>query len=229
MDDSLRTDMALEAPASDYFSTDQSTDAWQLSSFSEFMNIPQSDLPDLPGTARAQPHSLSPTLLQAMVPQYIQPFEIHKSLSPTKSVYSTHSTQPSLVSLSSSVSVDRQQALRRLSLASSEFNNDTYRPRKTPVIRRKATASRIHPRSNKHARELELNRKAATKCRNRQKNFVEKLQEKCRSEEVKMHEQTALVHALHDEVVILRNEVIRQSFCRCQPMESVFTIPALTS
>jgi hypothetical protein len=185
--------------------------------------------PTFLGSENTLPHSPSPTLLQAMVPQYIQPFEIHMSPSTTESVNSTHTTQPSLDSLSSFVPLDPQQALRRLSLASSESNNDTYRPRGTPVIRRKVTARRIHPRSNKHARELELNRKAATKCRDRQKNFVEKLQKKCRSEEVKMHEQTALVHALHDEVVILRNEVMKQSFCGCQPLESLLATPSLTS
>jgi hypothetical protein len=75
---------------------------------------------------------------------------------------------------------------------------------------------RITPRSDKHARELELNRKAATKCRNRQKAFIEQLQHRCKREEEKMHIQSSLVSALHDEVVALRNELLRQSFCDCR-------------
>ena len=31
-----------------------------------------------------------------------------------------------------------------------------------------------------------------------------------------MHIQTSLVSALHDEVIVLRNEVLRQSFCDCR-------------
>lgn len=219
--------MALEAPFSAPFPLNQPTDLWQLSIFSGFGHVSESNFPNLsvfePENINSQ--SPSPALLQAQIPQYLQPQELHKSSSPTESFDSLKSRAPSLEPLSSFVSLDRQQTLRRLSLASTEMNNDTYRPRNTPARRRKATTSRITPRSSKHARELELNRKAATKCRNRQKSFVKNLQERCRREEAKMHEQTTLVHALHDEVVALRNDVMRQSFCGCQSLRSV--MPAL--
>lgn len=221
--------MALDAAFSASFSRDQFTNPWQLSSFPGLENMPESNFPDFSVFEPDKIHSdsTSPTLLPALKLQYVQPQNIHKSTSPTESVDSAHSTQPSLDSLSSFVSLDRQQTLRRLSLASADMNNHSYRPRKTPARRRKATTSRITPRSNKHARELELNRKAATKCRNRQKSFVENLQKRCWSEEQKMHEQSALVHALHDEVVILRNEVMRQSFCACQSLRRIMQAPAV--
>jgi len=103
-----------------------------------------------------------------------------------------------------------------MSLAAIDLNDDSYRPRSTPAKRKKSITGRITPRSDKHARELELNRKAATKCRNRQKAFIDQLQQRCKREEEKMHIQSSLVSALHDEVVVLRNEVLRQSFCDCR-------------
>jgi hypothetical protein len=220
--------MALETTFSTPFPLNQPTDLWQLSIFPDIEHASASNFPSLsvfePENINSQ--SPSPALLQAQIPQYVQPQELHQPSSPTESFDSSQSRHPSLDSLSSFVSLDRQQTLRRLSLASTEMNNDTYRPRNTPARRRKATTSRITPRSTKHARELELNRKAATKCRNRQKSFVENLQKRCRREEEKMHEQTTLVHALHDEVVALRNEVMRQSFCGCHSLRGV--MPALT-
>jgi hypothetical protein len=109
----------------------------------------------------------------------------------------------------------RQQTFPPLSPASGDIKNDTYRPRNTSARRCKSTTSRVTPRSEKHARELKVNLKAATKYRNRQRSFVENLQKRCRREEEKMHVQTSLVHALHDEVVALRGEVMRQSFRGC--------------
>ncbi|KAK5049559.1 hypothetical protein LTR84_004488 [Exophiala bonariae] len=217
----MALDAAFSAPPT-HFPIVQSSDSWQLASLPGFMDIPEDNFPDLSmfEISKMHSHSPSPALLKAMIPQYVQPNDTYKSSSPTESVDSLHNRQTSLDSLSSFVSLDRQQTLRRLSLASNDLNNDTYRPRNTPVRRRKATTSRITPRSTKHARELELNRKAATKCRNRQKNFVENLQNKCRNEEARMLEQSALVHALHDEVVLLRNEVMRQSFCGCHSLRS---------
>jgi len=158
-------------------------------------------------------------------PRFVQPQELHASSSTSEaskspgsqygsSDLSRHGSLDS--TLSEYLSVDRQRAIRRLSLATSDLSNDSYRPRNTPARPRKSASSRITPRSEKHARELELNRKAATKCRNRQKAFIENLQARCKREEEKMHVQTSLVHALHDEVVALRNEVMRQSFCDCR-------------
>jgi hypothetical protein len=97
-----------------------------------------------------------------------------------------------------------------------DLDNDSYRPRHTPAKRKKGSSGRIKPRSDKHARELELNRKAATKCRNRQKAFIEQLQTRCKREEEKMHIQSSLVSALHDEVMGLKNEILRQGIIDCR-------------
>jgi hypothetical protein len=221
--------MAVEGSLLAHYPMDQLTHPWQLPSIPGYMSIPENNFSDfrISEPSKIEAYSPSPALLQAMIPQYVQPRDTYKSSSSSESVDSTHSRQPSLDSLSSFVSLDCQQTLHRLSLTPTELDNDTYRPRNTPVRQRKATRSRITPRSNKHARELELNRKAATKCRNRQKNFVEKLQKKCRYEEVKMHEQLALVHALHDEVAVLRKEVMRQSLCGCQSLRSIMPVLAV--
>lgn len=163
---------------------------------------------------------ISPTHAVSHLPQTVQPQDLHASASSpsSDSSGSPSSRHGSIDSTTSGyLSLDRQEALRRLSLASFDVSSgESYRPRNSPARPRRSTTTRITPRDDKHARELELNRKAATKCRNRQKAFVENLQERCRREERKMHLQTSLVHALHDEVVALRNEVLRQSFCDCR-------------
>ncbi|OAP65377.1 hypothetical protein AYL99_01349 [Fonsecaea erecta] len=168
------------------------------------------------------------TTLPSLVPQrpppeFVQPQDLHPralqgSTSPasqTSYLGRAASLDPSTAT-SSPMSLSHQQLLRRMSLASVELNDDSYRPRNTPARRKKSTTGRIAPRSEKHARELELNRRAATKCRNRQKAFIDQLQQRCRREEERMQTQTSLVSALHDEVVALRNEVLRQSLCDCR-------------
>lgn len=161
------------------------------------------------------PQTMSPQLLHSQIPQYVHPQDLHSSSSPSESSQSSQSPQTSIESASSLAAEQRRQRIRRLSLTTVDTDNATYRPRNTPARSRRLTNSRITPRSDKHARELELNRKAATKCRNRQKQFVENLQTKCRKEEEKMQIQNSMVNALHQEVVALRNEVMRQSFCDC--------------
>ncbi|EXJ88958.1 hypothetical protein A1O3_02022 [Capronia epimyces CBS 606.96] len=165
----------------------------------------------------------SPSLSGNHLSRTVQPQELHlpvmasSSSECSQSPPSGHGSIDSPATTSGYLSLDRQEELRRLSLATlDEGLGESYRPRSNPVRPRRSTTTRIKPRDDKHARELELNRKAATKCRNRQKVFVENLQERCRREERKMHLQTSLVHALHDEVVALRNEVLRQSFCTCR-------------
>ncbi|KAK5025800.1 hypothetical protein LTS07_008004 [Exophiala sideris] len=165
-------------------------------------------------------------------PQFVQLQELHSSPTVSPVSKSPPSRRGSLDlgghgpldTMPEYLSLDRRRAIRRLSLATSDLSSEAYRPRNTPARPRKSSSSRITPRSDKHARELELNRKAATKCRNRQKSFIENLQARCKKEEEKMHIQTSLVHALHDEVLALRNEVMRQSFCDCQFMKGA---PAL--
>ncbi|KIY03108.1 uncharacterized protein Z520_01575 [Fonsecaea multimorphosa CBS 102226] len=167
---------------------------------------------------------------QRPTPEFVQPHDLHLrdadgSTSPSSQTSSNLGRKDSIDSTttSSSLSLNHQQLLRRMSLASLELNDDSYRPRNTPARRKKSTTGRIAPRSEKHARELELNRRAATKCRNRQKAFIEHLQQRCRKEEEKMQMQTSLVSALHDEVVALRNEVLRQSLCDCRFLSGAST------
>ncbi|KEF53746.1 uncharacterized protein A1O9_10147 [Exophiala aquamarina CBS 119918] len=105
------------------------------------------------------------------------------------------------------------------------MNNETYRPRNTRPRRQSAATTRTTPRSDKHARDLELNRRAATKCRNKQKIFVENLQKRCRTEEERLHEQKTLVHALLNEVIDLKNEVMRHSLCGCQSLRTAILPP----
>jgi hypothetical protein len=158
---------------------------------------------------------------QRPMPEFVQPQDlVSRNADVSTSSPTSHASPPrrtlSIDSTSSSLTPNQQQLLRRMSLAAIELHDDSYRPRNTPARQKKAITGRIKPRSDKHARELELNRKAATKCRNRQKAFIEQLQTKCKREEEKMHVQSALVSALHDEVTVLRNEIMRQSFCECR-------------
>lgn len=169
--------------------------------------------------------SISPHLLHSQVTQCIDPLEIHprtshsdSSLSQSQSQSHSPKSPCSFSHLSSTLPPpDKHQTLRRLSVATLDLEVDQYRPRNTPNRSRKSASSRITPRSDKHAHELELNRKAATKCRNRQKQFVQNLQAKCRREEEKMQLQTSLIHSLHEQVLALRTELLRHSFCGSLP------------
>lgn len=158
------------------------------------------------------------------MPEFVQPQDLHpqdedvSTASPTSPV--SLPVRTSSIDSSSSAASLNQHLFRRMSMAAMDLNDDSYRPRNTPAKRKKTVTGRIQPRSDKHARELELNRKAATKCRNRQKIFIEQLQYRCKREEEKMHIQSSLVSALHDEVAALRNEVMRQSFCDCRFLQS---------
>ncbi|KIW68946.1 hypothetical protein PV04_04857 [Phialophora macrospora] len=176
---------------------------------------PLEDFTELPGS------TLSTLVSERRLPEFVQPQDLHSHDANTSSPSSiSQASLPrrtgSIDSTSGSGSLSREQFLRRLSLATTDLQGDSYRPRNTPAKRKKSTTGRIMPRSDKHARELDLNRKAATKCRNRQKAFIEQLQNRCKREEEKMHIQSSLVSALHDEVVALRNELLRQSFCNCR-------------
>jgi hypothetical protein len=109
-------------------------------------------------------------------------------------------------------------------LAGAGSGDDSYRPRAAATgSAKRPPRSRITPRSAKHARELELNRKAAAKCRNRQKAHVDNLQARYRKEEERLRVQTSLVHSLHDEVIALRNELMRQSLCECHSLQGAAT------
>jgi hypothetical protein len=154
------------------------------------------------------------------IPDIVQPQDLIShdldTLTDSPGSSSTHERSGSVESTSSTLTIHQHELLRRMSLAATDLNEDSYRPRNAPAKRKKGSAGRIKPRSDKHARELELNRRAATKCRNRQKAFIEQLQTRCKREEEKMHIQSSLVSALHDEVMELRNEILRQSLCDCR-------------
>ncbi|ETI24896.1 hypothetical protein G647_04266 [Cladophialophora carrionii CBS 160.54] len=199
-----------------------STNPWDFELPNDLSYIPgaarESALDDFSGLPAP---TLSTLASERRMPEFVQPGELHAQDADASSPSSiSQASLPrrtgSIDSTSTSASLSREQFLRRLSLATSDLQEDSYRPRNTPAKRKKTTTGRITPRSDKHARELELNRKAATKCRNRQKAFIEQLQHRCKREEEKMHIQSSLVSALHDEVVALRNELLRQSFCDCR-------------
>ncbi|EXJ60274.1 hypothetical protein A1O7_04426 [Cladophialophora yegresii CBS 114405] len=205
----------------------QSTNPWDFQLSNNLSFIPDAahesvleDFSALPGS------TLSTLASEGRMPEFVQPQDLHAQDADASSPSSISQTSlprrtGSIDSTSSSsASLSREQFLRRLSLATTDLHDDSYRPRNTPAKRKKTTTGRITPRSDKHARELELNRKAATKCRNRQKAFIEQLQHRCKREEEKMHIQSSLVSALHDEVVALRNELLRQSFCDCRFLSS---------
>ncbi|KAJ9603541.1 hypothetical protein H2200_011727 [Cladophialophora chaetospira] len=168
------------------------------------------------------PEPSSPILVSSQpMPEFIQLKDLHShdeeaSISSPTSQASLRARTESIEPILAPSFANRQQFLRRMSLAAIDLHGDSYQPRSTPAKRKKSTTGRIQPRSDKHARELELNRKAATKCRNRQKAFIDQLQQRCKREEEKMHLQSSLVSALHDEVAALRHEVLRQSFCDCR-------------
>lgn len=156
-------------------------------------------------------------------PPFIRPHDL--DVFPTRTSSTSPDSSPSSsqfphlrVAPIDSIASHLQRPNRRLSTTSTNDSpsGETYRPRHTPTKPRKSRPGRITPRSEKHARELELNRKAATKCRTRQKAYVEDLQARCRQEEAHMQAQTSLVHALMDEVIALRGEAMRQSFCACR-------------
>ena len=167
-------------------------------------------------------HPASPGLLpQESVPTLVQPRDLYHHDEDASSSIATSQLAflrraGSIDPIPSPSSKDGQQPLRRMSLAAADLNVDSYRPRNISAKRKRSNTGRIKPRSDKHARDLELNRKAATKCRNRQKAFIEQLQHRCKREKEKMHIQKSLVSALHDEVVALRNEALRQSVFDCR-------------
>jgi len=204
------------------------TDQWQLPVFPDFSHAPGRDVPNLLafGQEEFNPQPTSPPLQQFQIP-YVQPQELHISPAFSEPPDPTPSKTPLLESPSNLVSLHRQRELRSWSLTSSDMDDRIYRPRSAPPRRRSATTGRITPRSDKHARTLELNRRAATKCRNRQKIFVESLRKKCRWEEERRQEQTALVHALHNEVISLRNEVVKQSLCGYEFEHTAMPPPAI--
>jgi len=91
---------------------------------------------------------------------------------------------------------------------------DEYKPRQR-TGKRKSSTRRIPPKSARHAQQLERNRVAATKCRDRHKNYVESLQQRCRDEETRREIQRSLALRLHEEVRYLRNELLKYHNCDC--------------
>lgn len=153
---------------------------------------------------------------QKTILEYVHPQALH--IPPT--TVSEAATSPrgrtlSLDSTPSSIFTDHDQFQRLLSLAKAELSTEeSYDgPGKTPTRTRKNSIGRTTPRSAKHARELELNRNAATRWRDRRKAQVERLQERCKKEQERMLLLTSAVCALQNEAAALRNEVMMHSFC----------------
>jgi flagellum-specific peptidoglycan hydrolase FlgJ len=220
--------MTLEAGHQRHFSNQEPYDTWQFSLLPGVSAYRDTSFENISLLLHGQQANLPQLLSDGSTAQqqFVQPQELQASSSSSDYSNSPHSPHTSMdFGATNHLPAERQETLRRLSLASMDFCTDSYRPRNTPARKRKTSTSRIKPRSDKHARELELNRKAATKCRNRQKAFVENLQQKCRKEEEKMHIQTSLVHALHDEVIALRNEVMRHTFCDVNQIRNGGMVP----
>jgi len=203
-------DMALHLGVSSSFSR---PDAFNTGHFC-WTQDPRKDMDNLAAPSRPpQARSIRPLSMQP--PKFVEPQKLHFSQD-----LDGQERNSSLGSLSYTAATT--SPVRSLLLKDDEVLNGSsgYRPRSSPQKKRK-TNHRITPRSEKHARELELNRRAATKCRDRHKAFVENLQKKCQKEEERLQHQTSLVRALHDEVMALRHELLRRSSCGCQPLSNM--------
>lgn len=175
-------------------------------------NLPQFEEPvsflNLEGASTLSLDSQSP------IPEFVHPQSLLTSpTSAGEGSPSLKSRRRSLDSIPYPIHLDGQQLQRRLSQAKVDLSADepNYRPRKSPTRARKKSTSRVTPRSEKHARALEQNRKAATKCRNRKREYVENLQKRCFQEKEKIKLQTELVHDLQQELLKLREQVLRQN------------------
>jgi hypothetical protein len=185
---------------------------------------PGSNLPDT--FTFQQDDSLPPVLegphAMLRLPEFVQPQELFSSSPDT---FDHFTLMPDPLDSSNSAQdltpgsdwSEPQQPLEPLSPPATRPSDGSYRPRKATSRRKKRNPGRIEPRSDDHARKLELNRTAAARCRNRQKTFVQQLQQRCKQEEEKLRVQNSTVSALRNEVLALRLEVIRQSVCDCHP------------
>jgi hypothetical protein len=138
--------------------------------------------------------------------QAIQPTQLHGSLWRSYSLGSERAP-------SASTSTSRTSASSSMdSTDGAAPPKSEYRPR-GPTGKRKGATRRITPRSEKHAHELLRNRTAATKYRNRQKVYVDGLQQKCKDAEMKRQLTMSMVQSLRDELFGMRRELLRHTNC----------------
>lgn len=160
-----------------------------------------SPFPDLDSPWKNGHNPFSP-LPSTFEPQAIRPTQLHAAQwSPTTS----NTTSPTSATTSRTSANESWQD-------SIDPTTNEYRPR-GPTGKRKASVRRITPKSKKHAHELSRNRTAATKYRNRQKTYVDGLQEKCKDAEMQMQVKLSMVQSLRDELFELRRELLRHSSC----------------
>jgi len=139
-------------------------------------------------------------------PQAVHPEQLHSTQwSPS---LASGTASPASATMSRTNSSSRNVSLNN----SAAPTTSEYRPR-GPTGKRKGSTRRITPKSKKHAHELSRNRTAATKYRNRQKNYVDGLQQKCRDAELKREAKMSMVQSLRDELFGLRRELLRHTSC----------------
>lgn len=71
------------------------------------------------------------------------------------------------------------------------------------------------PRGHRHERNREKNRLAASKCREKSKKYVDELRDKERELAAQRASLSAHAAVLKEEVLYLKNEVLRHGDCNC--------------
>lgn len=173
---------------------------WSGLPTSEALTFQDLDSPWKSGHGAYRP---SPSTLET---QAIRPTQLHNNVwGPFSSGSMRNSSSLTLISrTSSSNSTDWTDS------AAPPINE--YRPR-GPTGKRKGAVRRITPKSKKHAYELSRNRTAATKYRDRQKLYVDGLQEKCKQAETKRQLTISMVQSLRHELLELRREILKHTHC----------------
>lgn len=98
----------------------------------------------------------------------------------------------------------------------------------TKQVRRRNRRSRkrkeVDPTSlvevEKRSKFLERNRVAASKCRQKKKEWASNLDEKARELQVNKESLSALVNSLKEEVLFLKGEMLKHSTCSCPQIKS---------
>jgi hypothetical protein len=172
-------------------------------SFSKSSNIPEKFM--FPHTSNHWPESegFDPLIT---LPEFVQPKDLDVS--------NANPTIP--VVIQNSDSILAQPFFATLSPPAIPPGDGSYRPREATDRRKRRPRGRVEPRSQEHARRLELDRTAAARSRKRRKISVEELQQRCKQEEERLRTQRSLVSTLRNHVLALRIALVRQSACDCQ-------------
>jgi hypothetical protein len=99
-----------------------------------------------------------------------------------------------------------------------DFGADEIDGYQSPELQKKTGKSQRRRRKNtdpkqRHAEKLEKNRKAAERCRQKQRAFVSNLQERAREEELKRARLIAQVNQLRDSILSLKESMVSHSGC----------------